>query len=67
VAAPAAAGLAGRVGRERPIFVAPGAEAFRQDVPDATVVLLDTGHFALEEDVDVISQHIDELMAKAFA
>jgi pimeloyl-ACP methyl ester carboxylesterase len=54
-------------GANDPIFAAPGAEAFKRDVPDATVVLLDTGHFALEEDVDVIAQHIDELMKKAFS
>ena len=35
-------------GRNDDIFVAPGAEAFRRDLPDAEIVLLDTGHFALE-------------------
>jgi len=54
-------------GANDPIFAAPGAEAFKRDVLDATVVLLNTGHFALEEDVDVIAHHINELMAKAFS
>jgi pimeloyl-ACP methyl ester carboxylesterase len=30
------------------IFLAPGAEAFKRDVPDAEVHLLDAGHFAVE-------------------
>lgn len=35
-------------GRHDPFFLPPGAEAFRRDIPEAKVVLLDTGHFALE-------------------
>ena len=35
-------------GRNDPFFIPAGAEAFRKDLPDATVELLDTGHFALE-------------------
>ena len=35
-------------GRNDPFFVPAGAEAYRRDLPDAEVVLLDTGHFALE-------------------
>lgn len=35
-------------GRNDPFFAAAGAEAYLRDVPDAEVVLLDTGHFALE-------------------
>jgi len=35
-------------GRNDPFFIAAGAEAFRKDVPNATVEFLDTGHFALE-------------------
>ena len=54
-------------GKNDPFFAAPGAEAFRDDVPDATVILLDTGHFALEEEADTITEHIDELMKKTFA
>ena len=35
-------------GRNDPFFIPAGAEAFRKDLPDATVELLDSGHFALE-------------------
>jgi len=35
-------------GRNDPFFIPAGAEAFRQDLPNATVEFLDTGHFALE-------------------
>ena len=35
-------------GRNDPFFIPAGAEAFRKDLPDAMVELLDTGHFALE-------------------
>jgi pimeloyl-ACP methyl ester carboxylesterase len=35
-------------GRNDPFFLPAGAEAFKRDVPDADVRLLDTGHFALE-------------------
>lgn len=35
-------------GKNDDIFVAPGAEAFRRDLPDTEIHLLDTGHFALE-------------------
>jgi pimeloyl-ACP methyl ester carboxylesterase len=35
-------------GRNDPFFLPPGALAFKRDVPDAQVHLLDTGHFALE-------------------
>jgi len=45
-------------GKNDPIFIPPGALAFTRDVPDAEVHLLDTGHFALEEDGDVIADYI---------
>jgi pimeloyl-ACP methyl ester carboxylesterase len=35
-------------GKNDPFFLPPGAEAFKRDIPDAQVHLLDTGHFALE-------------------
>lgn len=35
-------------GRNDPFFLPSGAEAYRRDLPDAEVVLLDAGHFALE-------------------
>jgi len=38
-------------GRNDPFFIPAGAEAFRKDLPDARVQLLDTGHFATETHV----------------
>ncbi len=35
-------------GKGDPAFIYPGAEAFKKDLPDAEVHLLDAGHFALE-------------------
>jgi pimeloyl-ACP methyl ester carboxylesterase len=35
-------------GKNDPFFLPAGAEAYRRDNPDAKIVLLDTGHFALE-------------------
>jgi pimeloyl-ACP methyl ester carboxylesterase len=42
-------------GRYEPSFEAAEADAYRRDVPDAEVVLLDAGHFALEEQADEIA------------
>lgn len=39
-------------GRNDTFFVPSGAEAFKRDVPGAEVHLLDTGHFALETNLD---------------
>jgi pimeloyl-ACP methyl ester carboxylesterase len=44
-----------------------GAEAYKRDVPSAEVVLLDTGHFALVEDLDVIATHVDRFLQTAYA
>lgn len=54
-------------GRNDTFFVPAGAEAFRRDVPSAEVVLLDTGHFALEEEVDEIAERVSGLLTKTFA
>lgn len=35
-------------GRHDPAFIPAGAQAYRKDLPDAQVHLLDAGHFALE-------------------
>jgi pimeloyl-ACP methyl ester carboxylesterase len=53
-------------GRNDPFFTGRGAEAYLKDVPDARVVLLDTGHFALEEEVDTIAQLTDDLLRTTF-
>jgi len=54
-------------GRNDTFFVPAGAEAYRRDVPAAEVVLLDTGHFALEEEVDEIAEHVNAVLVKTFA
>jgi pimeloyl-ACP methyl ester carboxylesterase len=43
-------------GRYDPSFISPGAEAYKRDVPDAEIHLLEAGHFALEEKVDEIAE-----------
>lgn len=43
-------------GRYDPSFIFAGAEAYRRDVPEAQVHLLDAGHFALDEKVDEIAR-----------
>jgi len=53
-------------GKNDPFFIPPGAEAYARDAKATTVVLLDTGHFALEEEADTISDHIDQLMTNTF-
>jgi pimeloyl-ACP methyl ester carboxylesterase len=45
-------------GKNDPIFGADGARAFARDLPQSELHLLDTGHFALEEEGDVIATHI---------
>ena len=42
-------------GRNDPSFIAPGGEAFKRDVSDAEIHLLDAGHFALDEKNDEIA------------
>jgi len=51
-------------GKNDPVFAAAGAQAFLQDVPEAELHLLDTGHFALEEDGAEIAQLIRSFLAK---
>jgi pimeloyl-ACP methyl ester carboxylesterase len=43
-------------GRFDPYFIPAGAEAFRRDIPGATVQFLDTGHFALETHVEEVAE-----------
>jgi pimeloyl-ACP methyl ester carboxylesterase len=51
-------------GRNDPFFLEAGAHAFRDDVPDAEVHVLDTGHFALEERLDTIAPLIESFLVK---
>lgn len=45
-------------GKRDQIFGPDGATAFRRDLPNSEVYLLDTGHFALEEDGSNIAEYI---------
>jgi pimeloyl-ACP methyl ester carboxylesterase len=45
-------------GKHDPYFIPAGADAFRRDIPNATVQFLDTGHFALETHVDEIAHQM---------
>jgi pimeloyl-ACP methyl ester carboxylesterase len=51
-------------GRHDPYFIPAGAHAYRRDVPEAEVVLLDTGHFALEEEVDTVAATVDAFLSE---
>jgi pimeloyl-ACP methyl ester carboxylesterase len=53
-------------GKNDAFFIPPGAEAFKRDVPDADVRLLETGHFALETNVDDVASAILEWRLPCF-
>jgi pimeloyl-ACP methyl ester carboxylesterase len=52
-------------GKNDSFFVPPGAEAFQRDVPNAVVKFLNTGHFALETNVEDIASAILEMPIKS--
>ncbi|WP_353061930.1 alpha/beta hydrolase [Tunturibacter psychrotolerans] len=52
-------------GKNDPFFIPPGAEAYKRDIPNATIQFLDTGHFALETHVEEIATAVRELLQKA--
>jgi pimeloyl-ACP methyl ester carboxylesterase len=49
-------------GKNDPFFLPPGAEAFKRDIPNATVRFFDTGHFALETHASEIAAAIREFL-----
>jgi len=51
-------------GKNDAIFIPAGAEAFRRDNPNATLELLDTGHFALETHVDQIAASMHQFLLR---
>jgi pimeloyl-ACP methyl ester carboxylesterase len=51
-------------GKKDYIFPAEGAGPYKRDLKNIELHLLDTGHFALEEDGDVIAGHIRRFMAE---
>jgi pimeloyl-ACP methyl ester carboxylesterase len=46
------------------IFPAEGAEPYKRDLKNLEYHLLDTGHFALEEDGDLIAKYMGDFLAK---
>ena len=51
-------------GKNDPIFPAEAAEPYKRDLKNLEFHLLDTGHFALEEDCDVIAGYINNFLDK---
>jgi len=49
-------------GKNDPFFIPPGAAAYKRDIPNAVVQMLDTGHFALETHAGEIAAAIDDLL-----
>ena len=45
-------------GKNDVFFVPAGAEAFKKDLPEAEVRLIDAGHFAVESDADIIADGV---------
>ncbi|AMU95111.1 MAG: alpha/beta fold hydrolase [Sphingopyxis sp.] len=45
-------------GKSDPIFIAPGAEAYKRDLPGARLVWLDAGHFVIDENAATIGREI---------
>jgi len=50
-------------GKNDPFFLPPGAEAFKRDIPGATVRFFNTGHFALETHAAEIAAAIRDFLA----
>ncbi|GAA1785837.1 alpha/beta hydrolase [Streptomonospora arabica] len=49
------------------IFGPDGARAFRDDLADAEIHLLDAGHFALESDLDTVAARVRDFLGRAVA
>ncbi len=49
-------------GENDPFFTVAGARAYLADVPDAELHLLETGHFALQEDESAVAEHIERFL-----
>jgi pimeloyl-ACP methyl ester carboxylesterase len=53
-------------GKNDPAFIAAGAEAYKRDLPEAELHLLDAGHFAAEERPVEIAQYITAFMQRLY-
>ena len=54
-------------GKNDKIFPAEDAHPYKRDLKNLEFHLLDTGHFALEEDGEVIAKHIRRFLDKRVA
>jgi pimeloyl-ACP methyl ester carboxylesterase len=54
-------------GAKDPFFTVAGAEAFKRDLPDARLVLLDAGHFILDENTPEVAREIKTVFAREMA
>lgn len=54
-------------GKNDPLFIPPGAEAFKRDNPNAEVHFFDAGHFALETQLDPIAAQIRQFLARTLS
>jgi pimeloyl-ACP methyl ester carboxylesterase len=52
------------VGRYDPSFTVAGATAYKRDVPDAELHILDAGHFAMDEALDQIALLVRSFLGK---
>jgi pimeloyl-ACP methyl ester carboxylesterase len=52
-------------GKNDPFFLPAGAEGFKRDIPKATVLFFETGHFALETQCREIVETIIPFLARA--
>jgi pimeloyl-ACP methyl ester carboxylesterase len=51
-------------GKHDPAFIPPGAEAYRKDIPNAEVHLLDAGHFTLETHAPEVAEYIRDFLSR---
>jgi pimeloyl-ACP methyl ester carboxylesterase len=51
-------------GKYDPFFLPPGAEAFKRDIPNATVRFFDAAHFALETHAAEIADAIRDFLPR---
>ena len=54
-------------GKNDVFFLPPGAQAYRRDVPDAEIHLLDAGHFALETHHCEVAAHVRDFLGRKLA
>lgn len=54
-------------GRYDPAFIVAGAEAFKRDVPEAEIHIIDAGHFALDERTDEVASLTRDFLSRVHA